>query len=66
MAEQSQTVADPLPPRRGQGEGMPRGLRRLLLALLAILLAGAAYLLNVRGEGLIIDLAAFSQRIFCF
>jgi len=45
---------------------MPLGLRRLLLALLGILLAGAAYLLMVRGEALIIDLAAFSQRIFCF
>ena len=66
MAEQSHSVAGPLPPRRAEREGMPRGLRRLLLALLGILLAGAAYLLMVRGEALIIDLAAFSQRMFCF
>jgi len=30
------------------------------------LLVGAAYLLAVRGEALILDLAAVSQRIFCF
>ena len=39
---------------------------RLLVGVLAAVLAGAAYLIAVRGEALLLDLAAFSQRIFCF
>jgi len=66
MAEQSQTAAGPMPAKRAASEGMPRGVRRLLVVLLAVLLAGAAYLLAVRGEVLILDLAALSQRLFCF
>jgi hypothetical protein len=66
MAEPSQTAAGPMPAKRVAGEGMPRGVRRLLVVLLAVLLAGAAYLLAVRGEALILDLAALSQRLFCF
>jgi hypothetical protein len=66
MAEQSQTAEGPVPRAGRGGERMPRGLRRLLLVLLGALLAGASYLLAVRGEALILDLAAVSQRIFCF
>jgi hypothetical protein len=58
MAQQIQTVA--------RTERMPRVLRTGLLAGLGALLAGAAYLLAVRGEALILDLGAISQRIFCF
>jgi hypothetical protein len=65
MAEQSQTAEGAIA-RAGGAERMPRGLRRLLLALLGVLLAGASYLLAVRGEALLLDLAAVSQRIFCF
>ena len=65
MAQQSQTAA-PRAPRRARMERMPRALLTALLALLGALLAGAAYLLSVRGEALILDLAAMSQRIFCF
>jgi hypothetical protein len=65
MAEQSQT-AEGAVERAGSAERMPRGLRRLLLALLGVLLASASYLLAVRGEALILDLAAVSQRLFCF
>jgi len=45
---------------------MPLLARVALATGLGCLLAGAAYLLAVRGEALILDLAAFSQRIFCF
>jgi hypothetical protein len=45
---------------------MPRVLRSSLIIVLGALLAGAAYLLAVRGEALILDLAAVSQRLFCF
>jgi hypothetical protein len=65
MAEQSQT-AEGAVERAGSAARMPRGLRRLLLALLGVLLASASYLLAVRGEALILDLAAVSQRLFCF
>jgi len=45
---------------------MPAGVRRALFAALGIVLAGALYLIAVRGEALLADLSAFSQRIFCF
>jgi hypothetical protein len=65
MAQQSQTAARPAR-QRALTERMPRALRTALLAVLGALLAGAAYLLAVRGEALMLDLAAVSQRIFCF
>jgi len=46
--------------------GMPLLARVALAAGLGCLLAGAIYLLAVRGEALMLDLAAFSQRLFCF
>ena len=66
MAQQSQTVAGAQAQRQARTERMPRVLRTGLLAGLGALLAGAAYLLAVRGEALILDLGAVSQRIFCF
>jgi hypothetical protein len=45
---------------------MPPTVRRALYAVLGIVLAGALYLIAVRGEALLADLSAFSQRIFCF
>jgi len=66
MAQQSQTAVGPPAQRRARSDSMPRALRTSLLAVLSVLLAGAAYLLAVRGDALILDLAAVSQRIFCF
>ena len=43
---------------------MPGGLRRGLLAVLGFVSAGALYLIAVRGEALLLDLAAI--RAFCF
>jgi hypothetical protein len=65
MAQQSQTAA-PSTERQARSPSMPRALRIWLWGALGALLAGAAYLLVVRGEALIVDLAAVSQRIFCF
>ena len=45
---------------------LPTGVRRALLAGVGLLLAGALYLVAVRGEALMLDLSAFSQRVFCF
>ena len=48
-------------------QAMPAGVRRALLASLAVILAGALYLIAVRGEALLADLSALSQRILlCF
>lgn|GEM_PF-5718807 len=45
---------------------MPAPLRGALIGLLALLLGGALYLVSVRGEALLLDLSALSQRMFCF
>jgi hypothetical protein len=45
---------------------MPAALRLTGVAALLGVLGGASYLLAVRGEALLLDLAAVSQRIFCF
>jgi len=46
---------------------MPAGVRRALFGAVALLLAGALYLIAVRGEALLVDLSALSQRIMaCF
>jgi hypothetical protein len=45
---------------------MPAALRLIGIAALLGVLGGASYLLAVRGEALLLDLSAISQRIFCF
>jgi hypothetical protein len=46
---------------------MPRGVRRALYTFVGLLLAGALYLIAVRGEALLADLSALGQRILaCF
>jgi hypothetical protein len=45
---------------------MPAGVRRALLAGIVLLLAGALYLIAVRGQALLADLSGLSQRIFCW
>ena len=43
---------------------MPGGVRRALFVALGLLLAGALYLVALRGEALLLDLSAL--RAFCF
>ncbi|HWE20507.1 MAG TPA: hypothetical protein VG758_25585 [Hyphomicrobiaceae bacterium] len=51
----------------GGRQAMPAGVRRALFASLAIVLAGALYLIAVRGEALLTDLSGLTQRILlCF
>ena len=45
---------------------MPATLRAGLWSLLALLLAGAVYLMAGRGHALLIDLSAAAGSIFCF
>lgn len=51
-------VADP--------HAAPPIVRRALWAVLAVLLAGSGYLIAVRGEALLADLAALGSRVWCF
>lgn len=47
-------------------ERMPRPVRVGLIAALAALMTGAVYLMAVRGEALLVDLAALGERLWCF
>ena len=50
---------------RRERERMPARLRYAVLGAVGLLLAGALYLIAVRGEALLVDLAALAGRIFC-
>jgi hypothetical protein len=45
---------------------MPRTVRWALGVGLAGLMSGALYLIVVRGEALLVDLAALGSRLWCF
>lgn len=45
---------------------MPAGARLAVLGVVGAVLIGALYLIAVRGQALLVDLSALSQRIFCF
>ncbi len=45
---------------------MPAAVRRTLFSVIGLVFAGALYLIAVRGQALLVDLSALSQRIFCF
>jgi hypothetical protein len=47
------------------GADMPTGVRRGLLGLMAVLAAGALYLVIVRGEALLADLGALGRLVLC-
>jgi hypothetical protein len=46
-------------------QSMPGSIRWAVLAAVGLVLAGALYLVSVRGEALLLDLSALG-RIFCF
>jgi hypothetical protein len=66
MARLSQSAATEAAGARAAAARMPTAMRVLVLAALGLIVTGAAYLIAVRGEALLLDLAAVSQRIFCF
>ncbi len=45
---------------------MPRGVRLGLVLVLGGLVTSAVYLMAVRGEALLVDLAALGERLWCF
>ena len=61
MASQSQTRED-----NAARDRMPAGVRHAVLGVVGAVFASALYLIAVRGEALLVDLSALSQRIFCF
>ncbi len=46
--------------------GAPRLVRRIGLGLVAMLLGGAGYLIAVRGEAIVVDLATLGNMAWCF
>ena len=46
--------------------GAPPVVRRAMLAIVALLVGGAVYLVAVRGEALLADLAAIGAKVWCF
>ncbi len=51
---------------RARAQSAPGAVRWAVLGLVGLVFAGALYLIAVRGEALIVDLAAFSRSLFCF
>jgi hypothetical protein len=51
---------------REAAQSAPGAVRWAVLGLVGTIFAGALYLIAVRGEALIVDLATFSKSIFCF
>jgi hypothetical protein len=51
---------------RSERDRMPTPLRYIVLGGVGLLCVGALYLIAVRGEALLVDLAGLSGRIFCF
>ncbi len=47
-------------------ERMPRSVRLGLTLALSSLMLGALYLVAVRGDALLVDLAALGSRLWCF
>jgi hypothetical protein len=52
--------------REAARQSMPSSARWAVFAAIGLVLAGALYLVSVRGEALLLDLSALGQRIFCF
>lgn len=44
----------------------PLSLRRAGWAVLSLVLAGAAYLILVRGEAIVVDLSTLAGKVWCF
>ena len=45
---------------------MPAAVRFAVFGVVGLVFAGALYLIAVRGQALLVDLSALSERIFCF
>ena len=55
-----------LPESEPGGTRPPPLVRRAGWSVLGVLLAGAAYLILVRGEAMIVDLSALAGKVWCF
>jgi hypothetical protein len=63
------TISDPRAAQEIPAEApdrMPRAVRIGLVLVLGGLVTSAVYLVAVRGEALLMDLAALGERLWCF
>lgn len=65
QASNARLGQDVTQPAHAQRTGAPAGIAYAVAGGVALLLAGAVYLIAVRGEALIMDLGKLG-RIFCF
>ena len=49
-----------------QETGAPRIMRRVGMVAMGLLLGGASYLIAVRGEAMVVDLATLGAKVWCF
>ncbi len=63
--QQSATLPPPAQPHGARATSAPFA-QRLSYALIGLLVLGAAYLITVRGEAILVDLASLGSRIWCF
>lgn len=65
QASNAQVKDGVTPTRPAEGSSTPSGIGYAVAAGVTVLMAGAVYLIAVRGEALIVDLGKLG-RIFCF
>lgn len=63
LAREARTAGDDNPSAL---EHAPRGLGTALVLVLGLILGGGLYLAAVRGDAILLDLAALSGLLFCF
>lgn len=49
-----------------QRAGAPPTVRRIALVVVGLMLTGAGYLIAVRGEAIVVDLATLGANVWCF
>ena len=59
------TMQSPIDDKMNDGL-MPLKVRRVLLAMVGMIVALAVYLTTVRGSAMLLDLAAMTTNMFCF
>jgi len=63
MRSSPEIAGEPL--QAGQ-TGSAIGVRRAVFAVIGLLIAGALYLIAVRGSAILADIAAVGARVWCF
>ncbi|MGE0698535.1 MAG: hypothetical protein AB7O57_05515 [Hyphomicrobiaceae bacterium] len=56
----------PLPSPDGRDVAPPTSVKLAVGGVLAVLLAGAGFLIWARGEAIVVDLATLAGKVWCF